>query len=132
MPKLKWRGSYETLKFNTVDGDLHKDQYAIETSFLTLPDGTQESIDTIYVRKHPENNTQFVVLDPDNLTSPSEKQALLSTMTKVEIVPGERAYYDEFVLPSGRIYRVASAKKDYKDLAKVGAKAKEKTLTNPH
>lgn len=117
MAKLKWIHSYETVKFNTPDGDMHKNQYAVIG-------------ETIFVRKHPENNNQFVALDPDNLMTNTELEALLATMEEILVVPGEKMYYDEFELPDGRKYRVSSSKKDYEDLAKPNAKAKEKTVTN--
>lgn len=119
---LQWVCSYETLKFNTSDGDLHKDQYAVEG-------------EDIYIRKHPENNENFFcIAHADNKDgvplTPEEVQAELVGKVEVQIIPNEHQYFDKFKLPDGRFYRIKTTEKDYKDLAKAGAKAKEKKVTD--
>lgn len=117
MPSLKWLGSYETIKFDTADGELHKGQYA--------RDG-----DNIYIRNKPENNAQFSLFDYDNLLTVEERARELSTMTEVHILPNEHLYFDEYALPDGRVYREKSDEKSYKDLALKDAKPKTKNITN--
>lgn len=93
---------YETYKFNTPDGDLHKNQYAIDENGNYL------------VRKHPENNFQWTVLDPYEVKNIDEQTA---GMTKVEILPNEHCYYYEYALEDGsdRIVRFPITEKKYKD-----------------
>lgn len=108
MPSLKWLHSYETIKFNTSDGDLHKGQYGV-------------SGDKIYIRDTPENNSNFKHLDPDGLMTKEEKDAFLAGLERVDVIPGEYQYFNEFALPNGRRLRIRSTQKKYKDLGKVGA-----------
>jgi hypothetical protein len=92
---------YETLKFNTSDGDLHKGQYAIDANGNYL------------IRKHPENNYQWTVLDPYEVSDiPQQIQGL----TEVQVIPNEHCYYYEYKLGdgSGRIVRFQITGKKYK------------------
>lgn len=123
--KLTWHSSYATIKFNTSDGDLHKNQYAVSTSSVLNRDGTTTVIEKVYIRLAPENNTNFVVMDLDKKMTANEKALKLSTMEQVQIIPNESMYYDEFVMPDGRIYREVSDEKSYKDLGKKDAKPRD-------
>ena len=80
----KWLCSYETLLFNTPDGDLDVTQYAL------TEDGKG-----YYIRTNPKTEGQFnwVPLTHD-----------VSGLTKVQIVPGAHAYYDEFLAAVGVTY----------------------------
>jgi hypothetical protein len=77
----KWLVSYETLLFNTPDGDLDVGQYALDGN------GTG-----YYVRIQPktEANFQHVSLKYD-----------VSGLSLVNIIPGH-AYYDEFLTAAGQ------------------------------
>jgi len=98
---LTWRCSYETLLFNTPDGDIDRNEYAVvDGAFL--------------VRRHPKNNAHVVRVEQLNTTG----------MTEVSVVPLQRAYYAEFVLPSGRRYRERITRQQYFD-------ATTRTPTNP-
>ena len=94
--KLKWRVSYKTVRFNTLDGDLSKNQFCrYKRGFL--------------VRQHPKNNHHIVFIE--NLNT--------SEMEEAQIINGDEMYYDEFELPNGRILRLLSKKKKYWDTAKI-------------
>ena len=87
---LEWKVSYETILFDTLDGDIDKDQFCRwKGGFL--------------IRNNPKNNANnFFVerLDTDG-------------MEEVFITDEKGAYYDEFILPSGRKYRIPSTKSNY-------------------
>jgi len=113
----KWLCSYETLAFNTADGDLNVTQYAL------TEDGKG-----YYVRTKPKTEAQF---DRVDLTYD------ISGLTKVNIVK-TKAYYDEFLtavgatwlwpldspysgfdpsqLPSGSVARIPSTANKYNGL----------------
>lgn len=115
---LRWIVSYETLKFDTVDGDLHKDQYAFYEG-------------KYYIRNYPENNAQFSVYipsDPDQ--SSIDFAQLIAGKTEVHVIEGEHMYYDEFSLPDGRKYREASTKIKYNNLEKKNAGPRLKKVTD--
>lgn len=117
MPALTWFCSYETFKFDTVDGDLHKGQYA--------RDG-----EAIYIRNGAENKSTIQQFDADNKLTEQERADFLSTMTEVQIIPDEKMYYDIFILPNGRQFRIPSSAQLYTALGRGGAKALTKSLTN--
>lgn len=106
--KLRWIGSYETIKFDTPDGDLDLGQYAVS------PKGG------FFVRRHPKNNFQFI-----NVEKLNEK---IDTQ-EVHILPGEFMYYDEFELPSKRTLRLPSSQTEYKGLAVKNAPERQKDLS---
>ena len=94
--KLKWVCSYETLKFDTPDGDIDSGQFCrYRGKFL--------------VRLHPKNNRQW------------SRVAELDTsgMKEIFLVEGENMYYDVFSLPDGRLLRLASRKEEYNSLRSV-------------
>jgi hypothetical protein len=117
----KWIVSYETLLFNTVDGDLDIGQYAL--------DGNNTGY---YVRTKPkaEANFEWVPKVDWKTGVPYD----ISGLTKVNIKPNSHAYYDEFLtavgatalakspstpltdLPKDSIARVLSNAKDYDSL----------------
>lgn len=115
MPKLRHRVSYRTLKFDTPDGDLHDGQYAFYE-------------DCYYVRLHPENNNQWVVLN-EVLTPDIDIPATIAGLTEVHVLDGEHMYYDEFFLPNGRIFRRVLTKEDYEALALPDAPISSAILT---
>lgn len=80
----KWLGSYETLLFDTPDGDIGIGQYA--------PD---ESGTGYYIRTKPETETQFDWTD---------NTSLVKGLYKVNIVTGGHAYYNEFLTSVGATY----------------------------
>lgn len=110
--KLAWRVSYETVKYDTPDGELHKGQYATDGQVY-------------FVRNHPENNYQPEVIDPREDIKWQEK---IAGKTQVGILP-EKMYFDEFLLPDNRVYRLPSTAKKYFDVAtkKVAIPTKEVT-----
>lgn len=95
--KLQWRMSYETLKYDTPDGELHKGQFAKHGSVYL-------------VRNHPENNNQTVVIDPRD---DPDYLVKLQGLVEVGIVEGEHMYFEEFLLPSNRIVRLPIARSKY-------------------
>jgi len=110
--KNKWLGSYETLKFDTADGDLDFGQYAVV-----------EGGDL--VRTKPKNEAQFEFVD-ENYD--------VSDLNEVKIIEGEHCYYDEFLtakgaeavwaeipkeMPAGGIIRIRSNGKKYWDTARI-------------
>ena len=109
--KNKWLGSYETLKFDTLDGDLDFNQYVVQDNGY-------------YVRTKPKDEAQFEFVETLDTTG----------MEEVNIVEGEKCYYDEFLtakganaiwkeapeeMPSEGILRLPSTGKDYWDTAKI-------------
>jgi len=101
MPDLTHRVSYETLKFDTLDGDLDALQYA-------------EDDEKYYLRLHPKNNYQFSVFYKEEQEdgTPAFDVTRLLGLVKVDILP-EKAYYSEFFTPQGRIYREQITAQDY-------------------
>ena len=117
--KNKWLCSYETLLFDTKDGDLDIGDYAPDESGIGY-----------YYRAKPKNEAQFDWTD---------NVSLIKGLHKVKIVAGGHAYYDEFLtsngasklwdsksqyymadpsqLPSGSVLRVQSNAKKYWDTA---------------
>lgn len=125
--KNKWLSSYETLLFDTKDGDLDADQYAID-----------ETGEGYYIRTKPKDQAQF-----DYVPIKDDKGNVydVSKLTEVKIVKDGHAYYDEFLtadgakglwddkslyfmadpsqLPSGSVLRVQSNAKKYWDTAQI-------------
>lgn len=115
MPKLKWLGSYETLKFNTPNGDLGKGQYAIYQG-------------RHYVR-YPQDSPRWTILEAlDNHTLNIPK--IIAGLEQVLVVEDEKMYYDEFELPSKKTIRIPINKQEYLDLAKKDVGQREKNLSN--
>lgn len=92
--KLQWRCSYETLKYDTLDGDLDFNQYAEH------PNGKSYIIRT---KEKKEWNTKKI----------NKENFDIIKLQKVNIVIGELMVYDEFFLPNGKIIRVMGNKTDY-------------------
>lgn len=113
MPKFLRKVSYETVKYDTPDGELHKGQYATDGLIY-------------FVRNHPENNFQPDIIDP---REDKDWQVKIQGLTKVDILPGEEMYFDEFTLPNGRVYRVKSTREKYYDQTRAGGKIPEVSLT---
>lgn len=107
IPQLKRPFCYETLKFNTADGDLHKGQYAVYNG-------------QYLIRMHPENNFQWSVIDP--FENPNYKDLIVG-LTEVDIIPNEHCYYYEYVLKDGseRIVRFPMTKEEYFGQGKLDA-----------
>lgn len=109
MPQLKFRTSYSAPKFNTVDGDLSKGQYA------------RHPVSGYYVRRHAQNNYQFLHVDAIDPSIDVEE---------VTIIPDELAYYYEFYLPGdNRLLRVPVTKRSYESLRIKGATKPQKSLS---
>jgi len=79
--KNKWMGSYETICFDTADGDLDKKQYALNE------DGTG-----YYISIKGKDEGQFISVD---------LSYDVSKLEEVHIVPGAKCYYDEFLTAKG-------------------------------
>jgi len=109
--KNKWLGSYETLKFNTADGDLDFGQYAV------VEGGN-------LVRTRSKDEAQFDFVEELDTTG----------LEEVNIIEGEHCYYDEFLtakgaeavwaetpkeMPEGGIIRIQSTAKKYWDTARI-------------
>ena len=111
--KNKWLCSYETLKFDTLDGDLDIGQYAVTEGGY-------------YIRTKPKTESQFEFV---------KKEYDVSKLKEVRILEGEHCYYDEFltavgaevlwgisedkILPSGGKLRLQSTGKKYWDTARI-------------
>lgn len=115
--KLKWLRSIETLKFDTPDGDLHKNQFAIYKGCH-------------FVRIKSEVETQFECLEARDDAATLDIPGIIAGMTQVNVLDNEKMYYDIFELPDGTQYRVPSNKIAYDDLAKVNAGPKQKDITD--
>jgi hypothetical protein len=89
----KWLCSYETLLFDTTDGDLTTKQYA--------PDGNGTGY---YVRTKPATEAQFERVDLNYK---------LAGLKQVNIVPYAHAYYDEFLTAQGAVDLWTPASKYY-------------------
>ena len=85
--KDEWLGSYETVLFNTYDGDLGIGQYALA-----------ENGAGYYTRTKPKNESQFELVD---------LKYDVSKLTQVKIIDG-CAYYNEFLTTKGASYRYDS------------------------
>ena len=90
--EMKWIVSYETVAFETVDGDLGLDEYAI------AGDGEW------YIREVSKDDGQFV----STTIEPKDK-------TEVAIRCEKCAYYSHFLSSSGDIVRVSYDQKSYND-----------------
>ncbi len=98
--KNKWLISYETLLFDTLDGDLDVNQYAL--------DGNNTGY---YIRTVPKDQDQFIHIGLDlREDSISGTGALhsLASLNLVRLVPRQHAYYDEFLTAAGQIALAAS------------------------
>ncbi len=91
--ELQWYGSYETVAFNTADGDLGIDEYAING-------------DGWYVRT--------VAKESGNFESTNDPK-LIEGKVEVSIVCEKCAYYDEFI-DNGIVKRVQTQKAEYEKL----------------
>lgn len=111
MAKLTWRVSYETFKFDTPDGELHKDQYA-------------KYGDVYLIRNHPENNNQPTIIDP---REDLDWQTKIAGLTEVNILENEKMYFEEFLLPNNRIFRQNITKNKF---IKTFTKIPEKEISN--
>ncbi len=95
----KWLSSYETLRFNTVDGDLGIDQYALDETGVGY-----------YVRTKSKDESQFEYVESShNITG----------LEKVELVIGEHCYYDEFRDAKGETVRIQTTGKKYWDITRI-------------
>ena len=92
MQSLTWFRSYETIKFNTPDGDIDVGQYAVSESGRFI------------FRREQKNN--------GNTRNEKQKYSIID-LTEVSFDPTERTYYHEFLLPDGRIYREKTTKESY-------------------
>lgn len=99
--KLQWLRSYETIKFDTPDGDINIGQYAKYKNNCYI------------VRTFQKNNGQFVILDPKE---DSEAHNKVKGLTEIHILQNEKMYYDEYLLPNNRILRVPSKQIEYNSL----------------
>ena len=77
----KWLSSYETILFDTKDGDLDIGDYAPDESGIGY-----------YYRTKPKNQAQFDWTD---------NASLVKGLHKVKIVADGHAYYDEFLTANG-------------------------------
>ena len=93
---MKWVGSYETICFDTSDGDLDIGQYA-------------EAEGGYYVRTKPKSEAQFEFATSTDI----------SKLDKVKVKGEKCGYYDEFQGQDGKIKRVPSTSKKYWDTAKI-------------
>lgn len=119
--ELKCLSSIQTLKFNTVDGDIHTGQYAFHGGVYYIRDKSE-------LTSQPK---ELVPVNPlfDNPDAVINIPERISGLTEVLVVPNESAYYDFFELPNGEIYRSKSDKIKYEDLAKSGATKVVKDVT---
>lgn len=115
MKKLKWLCSYETIKFDTPDGDIHKGQYAVWEGRHIM-------------RLHPENNHQFTILEAQD-DQEFDIPKMIDGLEEIHVLEGEKMYYDEFELPEGRKLRMPSTQRKYRDLAVKNAPPRTKTAT---
>src|SRR3990167_2839748 len=92
--EMKWVNSYETVAFETSDGDLGMNEYAIARE------------GEWYIREVPKNERQFV-----STTSPS------AIVGKQEVfVTNGNAYYSRFENKNGDVLRYSMSKTEYDGL----------------
>ncbi len=94
--QLKWIKSYETVGFDTPDGDLGEDEYAEDPEFPG----------TFAVRSVSKTGGMF-----ERVGLPVGRDVDLTGKRKVSIIG--KAYYDEFLLPDGRVFRRPSTAEAY-------------------
>lgn len=87
--KNKWLVSYETLLFDTPDGDLGNNEYA-------LAEG-----DGYYIRTVPKNQGQFIRIGLDRKDDEGNVYNLTARKI-VSLIPNAHAYYDEFLTAYGQ------------------------------
>lgn len=92
--QMQWLGSYETIQFDTIDGDLSSDQYAIADE------------DHWYIRQKSKDNSQFTI---------TNSEASLEGKHEVGIRCEKCAYYDEFT-DGKQTHRYSSSKHEYDQL----------------
>jgi hypothetical protein len=92
--KNKWLGGYETVRFNTADGDLDFTQYArLDGGYI--------------IRDRPKQESNFRWAESADVTG----------LEEVRIIG--KAYYNRFRSASGKIVRVPTTGNDYWRVAKV-------------
>jgi len=117
--KNKWLGGYETLRFDTADGDIALDEYALD-----------ESGKDYYIRTKPKSEAQFEYVPAIDDGKPYD----VSNLKLIKVLKDKRCYYDEFLtavgaeaiwkevpdeLPSGGVLRIQSTGTKYWDTAKI-------------
>ena len=102
---MQWRCSYETVLFDTNDGDLGKNEFCYRgKKWIKVVGSDDQLVDSWWVRKHPKNNFNFVITtDPSDIAGKKE----------VFVSDPKGAYYDEFILTKDRILRRPSIKNEY-------------------
>lgn len=115
MAKLKWICSYETIKFDTPDGDIHRGQYAVWEGRHIM-------------RLYPENNHQFTILEAQD-DQEFDIPKMIDGLEEIQVLEGEKMYYDEFELPEGRKLRMPSTQRKYRDLAIKTSEPRKKDAT---
>jgi len=95
--KNRWLCSYETLRFDTSDGDIDIGQYALINKGY-------------YIRTKSKDEGQFDRVDSDYK---------VAGLKKVKLVVGEHCYYDEFRGADGKTIRIQSTGKKYWDTARI-------------
>ena len=107
---LKWRRSYQTIKFDTPDGDLDKDQFAVNPKGGTFVknSGIEVNVPRWFIRNAPKNNSNFATTD-----DPKD----IDGKTEVGIISFDGAFYDEFVLPDERVYRIPTTNQKYTEVS---------------
>lgn len=105
--EMKWVVSYETIMFDTADGDLATDEYAVA--------GEGEW----YVRSAPKNKAQFELTTNAKDIEGKKEVGIRAKKTPENQACTGCAYYSEFMGRDGQIERVLQQKKEYEDLKTV-------------
>ena len=96
--------SYETVRFDTSDGDIDLNEYALN------PSGG------FYIRRVPKDEGNFSIVPDSATSSPTVGKQLVSVLCE------RCAYYQEFQGFDGTKKRIQYTQKAYKDLGKKDAK----------
>lgn len=103
--EMKWVVSYETVAFQTIDGDLDFDQYAI---------GNDEG--EYYIREVPKDVGQFTSTTSPDAIKGKQLVEIAGQRTGFEDYCGSCAYYSEFLDKKGNTIRVREEKESYDSL----------------
>ena len=95
---MPWLGAHRCLVFDTVDGDLHRGQFARRAGH-------------ILVRLHPESNRGWSAFEEGTYD--------VTALTEVAVLPGLTRCYAIVALPDGRPFRFPITAREFADYSQV-------------